>query len=436
MIPLVSQRPFTTLTKFAWRDKITSEFESFMATTQQEKPEVEAVAGVPPASERHMPPRPKRKIFYLVDSLNVGGTETQAVELARRMDPTRYDITLACLRKEGPLLEKLNGSSVKVVEFHPKGGIDSPRGLYQLARMIKFLRWGQFDVVHAHDLWSNMIGVVAGKVARVPVIITSQRDLSHDAWYQGKRKKWLRRAQCASSAVLTNAGMIREGLLRDEGLPADKVRVLYNGVDLDGFRAVPGARAKLFPGMERAKLVVLVGNMHTDVKGHPTLIAAAPGIGSRCPQVRFVMVGDGEKRREFESEVENGGVASHFLFCGRRTDIAQVLASCDVAVLPSAAEGMPNAVLEYMAAALPVVASAVGGSLEVIEDGVTGLLVPPADPVALGNAVARVLEDTVLAQRLARNGRELVERKFSFDRLTHEVGELYEELLQARGIRE
>jgi L-malate glycosyltransferase len=97
---------------------------------------------------------------------------------------------------------------------------------------------------------------------------------------------------------------------------------------------------------------------------------------------------------------------------------------------------MPNAVLEYMAAALPVVASAVGGSLEVIEDGVTGLLVPPADPVALGNAVARVLEDTVLAQRLARNGRELVERKFSFDRLTHEVGELYEELLQARGIRE
>jgi glycosyltransferase involved in cell wall biosynthesis len=96
---------------------------------------------------------------------------------------------------------------------------------------------------------------------------------------------------------------------------------------------------------------------------------------------------------------------------------------------------MPNAVLEYMSAGLPVVASAVGGNLEVIEDAVTGLLVPPGDAVALGNAVARVLEDDLLAQRLARNGRELVEQKFSFGRLTREVGELYEELLLAKGVR-
>ncbi len=406
-----------------------------MATAQQEKKEVEVVAELSPASVRDPKPRAKRKIFYLLDSFNIGGTETQAVELARRMDPAKYDITLACLRKQGPLIERLNGSSVKVVEFHPKGGIDSPRGLYQLARMVTFLHRGRFEVVHAHDLWSNMIGVVAGKLAGVPVIITSQRDLSHDAWYQSKRKKWLRRAQRASSAVLTNAGMIREGLVRDEGLPADKVRVVYNGVDLDGFRSAPRARAHIFTGLERAKLVVLVGNMHTEIKGHPTLIAAAPGIGSRCPEVRFVLVGDGEMRRDFELAAENAGVTPHFLFCGRRNDVSAILASCDVAVLPSAAEGMPNAVLEYMAAGLPVVATAVGGNLEVIEDGVTGLLVPPGDAVALGNAVARLLEDPVLAQRLAQNGRKLVERKFSFERLTREVGELYEELLMAKGVR-
>jgi len=401
-----------------------------MATAQQEKSEVKVSV---PALARNVAVPRKRKIFYLVDSLNIGGTETQAVELARRMDPAKYDVTLACLLKEGPLLEKLNGSAVNVVEFHPKGGIDSPRGLYQLARMVAYLRRGSFDVIHAHDLWSNMIGLVAGKLAGVPVIVTSQRDLSHGEWYQGRRKRWLRRAQNASSAVLTNARMIREGLVTQEGLAADKVRVIYNGVDLDRFKSSPSMRAKLFPGAERAKLIVLVGNMHSDVKGQPTLIAAAPEIVSRFPQARFVLIGDGEKRNEFEAAAQAAGVGDSFMFLGRRNDVAEILAACDIAVLPSAAEGMPNAVLEYMAAGLPVVATAVGGNLEVIADGATGLLVPAGNPAALREALLRLLADEVVALRLARNGRELAEQRFSFDRLTREVGALYEELLQAKG---
>lgn len=400
-----------------------------MATAQQEKSE----APMSPAPVREVAVSRKRKIFYLVDSLNIGGTETQAVELARRMDPVKYDVTLACLRKEGPLLERLNGSAVTLVEFHPQGGIDSPRGLYQLARMVGYLRRGKFDVVHAHDLWSNMIATVAGKLAAVPVIVTSQRDLSHDAWYKGSRKKWLRKAQKSSSAILTNARMIRDGLVAEEGLPAEKVRVIHNGVDLDRFHAAPAMRARIFPGLERAKLIVLVGNMHTDVKGQPTLIAAAPQIISRFPQARFVLVGDGERRNDFEAAAQVAGVTANFLFVGRRNDVAGILSACDIAVLPSAAEGMPNAVLEYMAAGLPVVASAVGGNLEVIADGQTGLLVPPGDSVALGRALSRLLADDVLALRLARKGRELVEQRFSFERLTREVGALYEELLQAKG---
>lgn len=400
-----------------------------MATAQQEKRELKASVR---RVERETSVA-KRKIFYLVDSLNIGGTETQAVELARRMDPQTYEVTLACLRKEGPLLDLLNGSAVNVVEFRPKGGIDSPRGLYQLARMVAYLRRGKFDVVHAHDLWSNMMGVVAGKLAGVPVVITSQRDLSHGDWYQGSRKKWLRRAQNASSAVVTNARMIREGLVSQEGLTADKVRVIYNGVDLERFVTSPSVRARLFSGMERAKLIVLVGNMHTDVKGQPTLIAAASEIMSRFPQARFVLVGDGEKRKEFEAAADTAGVAASFMFLGRRNDVADILSACDIAVLPSAAEGMPNAVLEYMAAGLPVVANAVGGNLEVIADGATGLLVPPGNPTALAQAVSRLLGDEVLALRLARKGRELVQQRFSFERLTREVGALYEELLQAKG---
>jgi L-malate glycosyltransferase len=280
-----------------------------------------------------------------------------------------------------------------------------------------------------------MIGVVAGKLAGVPVIVTSQRDLSHGDWYQGRRKKWLRKAQNASSAVLTNAKMIREGLVREEGLASNKVRVIYNGVDLERFHSVPTVRAKLFPGTERAKLIVLVGNMHTDVKGHPTLVAAASEVVSHFPQAKFVLVGDGEKRKEFEAAAQSAGIANSFLFLGRRNDVPDILSACDIAVLPSAAEGMPNAVLEYMAAGLPVIASAVGGNLEVIADGANGLLVPAGDAAALSRALSRLLSDDILALRLARSGRALVEQKFSFERLTHEVGELYEELLQAKGGR-
>jgi glycosyltransferase involved in cell wall biosynthesis len=403
-----------------------------MATAQQEKSATDGSAGVSANGGAARVPR-RRKIFYLVDSLNIGGTETQAVELARRMDSEQYDVTLACLRKAGPLLEKLNGSAVNVVEFHPQGGLDSPRGLYQLARMAAYLRRGKFDVVHAHDLWSNLMGVLAGRFAGVPVIVTSQRDLSHGAWYKSGRKKWLRRAQNSSSAVLTNARMIREGLVSNEGLAADKVRVIYNGVDLDLFHPSPSMRARLFPGMERAKLIVLVGNMHTDVKGQRTLIAAAPEVVSRFPQARFVLVGDGEKLKDFEAAAEATGVRANFIFLGRRSDVADILGACDIAVLPSAAEGMPNAVLEYLAAGLPVVASAVGGNLEVISDGATGLLVPAGDAAALGLALSRLLADDVLALRLARKGRELVEQKFSFNHLTRQVGALYEELLQAKG---
>jgi glycosyltransferase involved in cell wall biosynthesis len=173
--------------------------------------------------------------------------------------------------------------------------------------------------------------------------------------------------------------------------------------------------------------------MHSDVKGQPTLIAAASEIVSRFPQARCVLVGDGEKRKEFEAATKTAGVAANFMFLGRRNDVADILAACDIAVLPSAAEGMPNAVLEYMAARLPVVASAVGGNLEVIADGATGLLVPAGNPTALAQALSRLLADEVLALRLARKGRELVEQRFSFKRLTGEVSALYDELLQAKG---
>jgi glycosyltransferase involved in cell wall biosynthesis len=172
--------------------------------------------------------------------------------------------------------------------------------------------------------------------------------------------------------------------------------------------------------------------MHSDVKGHPTLIEAARSVCSRFPQVKFILIGDGKKRAEFESKVSELGLQPNFLFLGSRQDVSEILACCDMAVLPSQAEGFSNALLEYMAAGLPTVATDVGGNPEVIENGLDGLLVKPNDPAALAEAISSLLENTQFASQLGAAGRERVRRHFNFAQLTSNVDALYSELLQAR----
>jgi len=384
----------------------------------------------------------RRKVFFLLDSLNVGGTETQAVELATRLDPERYDVTLGCLRARGPLLEKLAGTAVSVREFYPKGGMDSVRGIYQMLRLAIFLRRGGFKIFHAHDLYANMLGIPAAVLARVPVIISSQRDLAHLDLYKTRRRVWVRRLQNLSTAVLTNAGAVRDAVLAENHFAPEKVRIIYNGVDLEKFSHGSQDRDWLTPDetkdasgvQEKAKWIVLVGNMLTDVKGHPWLISAAAAITREFPETRFLLVGDGAQRKEFERQVAELGLDRHFLFLGRRNDVPRILACCDIGVLPSRAEGLPNAVLEYLATGLPTVASRVGGNAEILQNEKTGLLVPPEDSAALAEALLRLLRDPEFAARLGKNGREYVSSEFSVQRMIANTDQLYTELLRARGV--
>jgi glycosyltransferase involved in cell wall biosynthesis len=384
------------------------------------------------AQKQQRRPEPWR-VFFLLDSFMIGGTETQAVELARRLDPARYHVTVGCLRREGPLLERLAGTNLPIVHVDMGGGIDSPSGMFTVLRLARLLRRGRFQILHAHDLWSNLVGMSAAILARVPVRITSQRDLSHDAWYGTYRRRMLRFLQARSSVVLTNAAAIREGLITRDRIPAEKVRVIYNGVDLGRLQQAERNREALFPNSSGNKLVVLVGNMNSGVKGHAILISAAREVVQKFPRTQFVLVGDGPMRQDFETQAASAGLQQNFLFLGRRGDVPEILASCDHAVLPSLAEGLPNAVLEYLAAGLPVVATALGGNLEVIQDGVTGLLVPPQDPAALATALERLLGDDAFAKRLGAAGREHVTANFSFERLVAEVDKLYTSQLQAVG---
>lgn len=379
-----------------------------------------------PTAER--PEEGATRVFYMMGSARLGGSESQVVEIARRLNSGRHRVTMGCLTADGPFIEVLRQAGIPVVEFPVSGGLLRPRGIYQLLRLAWFLRQGRFDVVHTHDLWSNLLGVPAAWLARVPMIISSRRDLAHFWWYTPRNRKILRHVQNLSTFVLTNSEAVRDFLVREDGFAPTKLRVIRNGVDFVRFASARGKRDHLLPRVNHNhKLVAVVANMNLPVKGHTYLIEAARTICRALPQTTFLLIGDGRQRPKLEQQVRGLGLEENFLFLGYRKDVPELLSCCDLSVLASTAEGLPNAALESMAAGLPVVATSVGGTVEVIEDGVSGLLAPPRNPEILAQAILRVLQDQELARRLAEAGQERARTHFSFTRVLLELKELYEE---------
>jgi L-malate glycosyltransferase len=366
------------------------------------------------------------RILYLVDTLNLGGTESQLVQVAVRLHSPSHPVTVGCLRAEGPFLEVLQREGIPVVEFRKEKTHLSLNGLYQLLRLAIFLHRGRFHVVHAHDLWANLLGVPAAWLARTPIVISSRRYQADLDWYKPWRTKVIRLIYRLSTHVVVNSSSVREILVKRDALPPEKVRIIYNGVDVDRFSSAPRDRNRLLPGIgPRSKLVVVLANMYGPVKGHSHLISAACSVCRKAPDTMFVLIGDGKERPKLEQRVREAGMEKRFLFLGHRNDVPELLPCCDLSVLPSESEGLPNSVLEAMAAGLPVVATSVGGNREIIVNGVNGLLVPPQDPQALAEAILRLLESSELAMRLARAGQERTRRDFGFDRVVAEIKQLY-----------
>lgn len=372
-------------------------------------------------------PTDPRRVFLMVESFNVGGSEHQLVELALRLNSPQYRVTVGCLRAEGPFLEELQRAAIPVVEFRSKGLL-KPQGIYQLLRLASFLRRNRFHVTQTYDLYSTLVCVPASWLARTPVVISSRRDLGSWWWYTPRNKRILRYVQSLSNFVVGNSKAVRDFLINEDGLDPAKIRVILNGIDAASYCRDRGHRRVLFPSIrEDDILIAVVANMNVPTKGHQDLIEAARRVCKEHPKVRFVLIGDGCERSKIERRIAELDLQQYFMFLGRRTDVPQLLSCCDLSVLPSWAEGLPNAVIESLAAGLPVVATRVGGIPEIIEDGESGVLVPPHDPDSLASALLRVLNSPDLAQQLSCAGRNKVQMVFSFERLLKETQNLYEE---------
>lgn len=368
------------------------------------------------------------RVLMFVQSLELGGSETQCVEIARQLKEEGFRVTVGCLRADGPLQARLKEVGLECVEFPVRTSLLRPNALLQMLKLVAFLRRRRFEVVHTNDLYSNLFAVPAAWLARVPVIISSRRDLGRWWWYTPVRRKILRRVQGLSTGVLVNSEAVRQELLTKDGFRPEKIQVVYNGIDAEKYTQAAADREHLLPGLSsNHKVIITVANMHTVVKGHCELIEAARVVREEHPEARFALAGDGEMREFFEDQVRAAGLAEMFLFLGHRTDIPALLACCDIGVLPSRTEGLPNAVLEYMAAGLPVVATSVGGVPEILENEGNGLLIPPENPGALSTALLRLLQDEEMRKRLGRAGRERVLTQFNFASVMARLKQLYKD---------
>jgi len=379
--------------------------------------------------------RPQLRVFHMGNSLETGGSEHQMVEIACRQKARGQEIAVGCLSRKGPLLDVLAQAGIGVSEFNPDGRLVGLAGIRQIIRLIVFLRRHRVDVFQSHDLYSTLLGVPAAWLARVPVIISSRRDLASWWWYTRRNRRILRHVQNFSSRIIANSQAVEDFLVREDGFDRRQIRVVRNGVDFKRFANASGDREKLFPNLGREdRLIAVVANMNVKSKGHSDLIAAGQEICQEFPGAKFLCIGDGIERRELERTVEELRLRNHFLFLGRRDDVPNILACCDLFVLPSWAEGLPNSVLEAMAAGVPVVATRVGGIPEIIADGVGGLLVPAQDSRALAAAIAQLLRDPQRAQRFAEVAQKRARTEFSYERLLAALDRLYRESFPETGL--
>jgi glycosyltransferase involved in cell wall biosynthesis len=368
------------------------------------------------------------RIFAMINTFDVGGSEGQFVAVAPRLVSRGHQLTVGCVRKRGVYLENINACGIPVVEFSPGKSLMAPSGVAAVLQLALYLRRNNFDVVHTHDLYSNLLGVPAAWIARVPRIVSSRRDLGSWWWYTPRNRRILRSIQRLSDVVVANSHGVFDFLVNQEGFAPEQIRVLHNGVDMERFRDVSVRREDLLPDCVGRPLIVVCANMHEHTKGHEDIIAAANDIRSAFPQCVFVLMGDGELRAGFEQRVRSLGLSSNFRFLGARPDVPAILACCDIGLLASRAEGLPNAVLEYMAAGLPVVATAVGGIPEILGNSGAGLLVPPSDAAALATALSGLLSDPSQAQAMGQRGRRRVQEEFSLERLLDKLENLYWEI--------
>ncbi len=376
----------------------------------------------------------KKNILHLIGSFHQGGSERQAVQLARWMhEDGRYHVQLACLDRSGMLLDDALHIGTGEIPEYKLTSFYNRNAVVQLQRFARFLRQRDIAVVQTHDFYTNVFGMAAAALACVPVRIAARRET--DGFRSDMQKRVERGAYRLAHAIIANAEAVKAQLLK-EGVRAEQVVTIYNGLDLkrvtpqlEVTRAQVLAAFDLPPDADR-RFVTIVANLHHPVKDHPTFLRAAQRVHAVMPEITFVVAGEGALVEPMRALAAQFGLERHVFFTGRCERVAELLSISDVCVLSSQAEGFSNSILEYMAAARPVVATDVGGARKAIVEGETGYLVRAGDDETMAARLITLLKDPEKLCVMGKRGRRMVEEKFSCEAQLERTQSLYAQLFR------
>jgi glycosyltransferase involved in cell wall biosynthesis len=366
------------------------------------------------------------RVMYLAHAFEVGGAEEMVLNLVRHL-PDRFEALVCCIHELGPIGLEIQAAGAQVTVLGLSPGLRRP---WDVARLRRVLREMQPDVVHTFLLTASVYGRLAAMLARVPIVIGTEVNI-----YRNKRAPHRiaeRLLMSGTDCVVASAESVRQFYIRQVHAAPAKVEVIYNAVDwaqLQTTMSRDEVRRSLDVPSDRP-LAGVIARL-TEQKGHTYLfdaLAWEPALAD----VHLAVVGDGELRDDLRRRAEALGLLPRVRFLGARRDLGNLLSAMDLFVLPSLWEGLPLSLVLAMGAGVPVVATDVAGVPEVVESDRTGLLVLPADRVALGRAMGRLVSDPALCERLARAARAAVLPRFGVARYVESVVALYDRLLARR----
>ena len=380
------------------------------------------------------------RILRIITRLNTGGPAVHLATLAGALDPARYEQWLVTGREgpgEGsmrPLVERRGVHPILIPEMlgTPRLGLRDAAALRRIRRLVRDLRP---DIVETHLSKAGILGRVAARLEHVPAVVHVFHGHVLDGYF-GPLKTWMaRRTERALAAIsdrlVAVSARVKQELVNHGISHGDRIAVIELGLELDPLLDCRSARGLLRRELGIAPDAPLVGNVGrlSRIKNHELFLEAAARVATRHPEVRFLVVGDGERRSALESRVRRLNLTRQVLFAGWRSDLPGVYADLDVLALSSDNEGTPLVLIEAMAAGCPTVATGVGGVPDLIDDGVSGLLVPPRQAGPLADAIVRVLQDRHLAGALAAQAQVTARTRFGVERLAAEMDALYRDIV-------
>lgn len=377
------------------------------------------------------------RLLWLIDSLTVGGAEALTVPFARRLDRRRFELIVCALSTiaGNPVEQRLRDEGVSVVNL----GARSLRDAGAFRRLESLVRTERIDLVHAHLTYSAIWSALLSRRTRVPSVVSlhvapaasravqttwRQRVLTtvRDRLMRFVISRW-------SSRVIMVSDALREVYLAGGGMRRSTIRVVRNGIELERFQRDPAeTRLRLmreFDVPPDVPIVVTVSVLR-EGKGIEVLLDAARHVPGAC----FLIAGDGPKAEEWRQLARRNGVEPRIRWAGYRVDVDALLAGCDLFAHPTLSDAFPTVLLEAMAAGLPVVASNVGGVPEIVEPEVTGLLVPPGDPMQLAGAIADLLSNRERVRKMGEQARLVAGRQFSTSAWIERLAAVYAEVLE------